>query len=57
MQHFPPSIASSASCSDRHFAIELCLRKVKPSINSINTVHPWKHSRPGRTGLWATWSS
>jgi len=19
--------------------------------------HPWKHSRPGWTGLWATWSS
>jgi len=19
--------------------------------------HPWEHSRPGWTGLWATWSS
>jgi len=28
---------------------ELCM--------SHRCFHPWKHSRPGWTGLWATWSS
>jgi len=23
----------------------------------IDNMFPWKHSRPGWTGLWATWSS